>query len=353
MKVEHFLRQRQVIITVGTGGVGKTSISAAMAYTACRLGQKSLVLTVDPARRFASALKVKVGDEEQEVTHDGISFYASMLDLKRSMDRLVIKYAPSKDLAEAVLNSRIYRIVSESIAGSQEYVAAERLYEVYAKGEFDTIILDTPPAYEAIDFIRAPERVTEFFSDRFLRWFVGPMAKASRFSFDLVINRMPRIFKPLTKLSGVEFLREFFDFVAVASELFEDMKNRTDEVLAMLRSRRTSFVYVTAPIPGAIEDFKNLKNALREMGLRLDAVIINRFQPELTTPQEREMLNEKLGSSRITMLAEYYSKRREIHERALQAFLSQRVSTVVTIDEIPEGISGLEGLRRLSDSLMM
>lgn len=348
MKIERILRNRQVIITIGTGGVGKTSISSAMAYCGGILGIRSLVLTIDPARRLASALKISVGDEEKRVEHNGVVFYASQLDIKKSMDRLIEKYAPTEDIKNSILSSRIYNIISDLISGSQEYVSAERLYEVLKRGEYDTIILDTPPAYEAIDFLKAPERVTEFFRDRFLSYFVGPLARVSRVSFDLITRRMPRVFNPLMKIAGVEFLKELLALMASASEMFDDMNVRSKEVLEMLSSHRTSFVYVTIPVKRTVEEFKNLKKVFTGLGLKLDSIILNRFQPEIVKKKDLERLKSEDEQKEIKILAEYYFRRRALHQQIKEMFIKSTHADVITVPDIPEGISGLDGLRKIA-----
>lgn len=352
MKVEHILRRRQVIIVIGTGGVGKTTISAALAYCAGYLGMKSLVLTVDPARRLASTLHLNIGDEEKKVEHNGVVFYASMLDLRRSMDRLIIKYAPNDEIKNAILNSRLYSVISDSIAGTQEYVAAERLYEILMEGNYDTIILDTPPAYEAVDFLKAPERVMEFFKDKFLRFFVGPVARASRMGFNIITQKMPRVFNPLLKIAGADFLKELLALIGTSSEMFDDMNLRSKRVIEMLRSPKTSFIYVTIPSGWSLRDFKNLKQTLREISLRLEAIILNRFQPDIISEEELRNLEEENVPEELRIIGKYYMRRRKIHEEIMGKILKKTSVNVIKVPEIPEGIEGLEGLKKLARSLL-
>jgi anion-transporting ArsA/GET3 family ATPase len=184
--LEPLLATKEIVVFCGSGGVGKTSMAAAAALeSALRLGGRVLVLTIDPARRLASALGLEggLGNVERRVPDDALKragieprgeLWAAMLDTKQGWDELVLRHAPDEQTALRILDNRLYHNITARFVQSHDYIAMERLFEVHATGKYDLIIIDTPPTRNAIDFLEAPKRMAEFFGGRLLRWLTMP-----------------------------------------------------------------------------------------------------------------------------------------------------------------------------------
>ena len=196
MILDRVLEGRQVVVCAGAGGVGKTTVAAALGSQLAARGGRVLVLTIDPARRLAGALGLPDhGDDAHEVdlpqngddVHEvGGGLHAAMLDAQLTFDRLVREEAPSERAADRILENPIYRQVSAAVAGAHEYMAMERLYELHSSGRYDVIVLDTPPSRNALDFLEAPGRLTRFVEGRALRFLLRPGMRAGRLGFSMV-----------------------------------------------------------------------------------------------------------------------------------------------------------------------
>jgi anion-transporting ArsA/GET3 family ATPase len=294
MSLADVLESHRVIVCVGSGGVGKTTTAAALAvHAACR-GQRVLCLTIDPARRLANSLGLdEMRTEEQEVSAElfarhGLectgSLSAMMLDTKRTFDDLVTRNASSEEARDRILNNRLYQYISTSLAGTQEYMAMEKLHAVRHDSRFDLIILDTPPTSNALDFLDAPDRLVNAIDSQAMRWFVQAFQGAGKLSLGLVGRGAAMVFRGLGKLTGMGFLEQVAEFVIGINDLFGGFRDRANEVAADLRSPEVAFVVVTSPTPLNVEAAMFFDGRLREAGMAVDAFVVNSVHPLLPEP---------------------------------------------------------------------
>jgi anion-transporting ArsA/GET3 family ATPase len=271
-----------VLICAGSGGVGKTTTAAAVAVHGALEGRRTVVLTIDPARRLADALGVRpAGNEECEVDlgSNGV-LSAMMLDQKGAWDQLVERYAPSPDVAERIFNNRFYQHLSGSFAGSQEYMAIEQLSALQASGRYDLIVVDTPPTQHALDFLDAPQRIADFLDRRIVRWFVKPYFSAGWATLRLMNRTAGSVLRRLEDATGVSALVEISDFFTSMSGLFEGFEQRVQDVYRLLRSRSTAFVLVTTPEEQVLTEAEYFCRKVRELSVSLRAVVFNRVHRE-------------------------------------------------------------------------
>lgn len=286
--LERLLLDKDLLVSVGPGGVGKTTISAAMALQSARMGRNTLVLTIDPARRLAQALGLDgLDDAVQEVSIEELratgmevkgKLYAAMLDTGASFDTLMSRIAPNPQVEQRILNNRVYRAMAGTLARSHAYVAMERLYEVMEDERFDLVILDTPPTRNALDILDAPGALMAFLEENVVKWFVRKPAKGLRGRLwntgSVATTRL------LGMLAGQDFLEEVISFFESFYELREGFSERADRARAYLRHPRSAFVIVTSADPANLEDAKNLAEGVRSRGVRIAAAVFNRcYEP--------------------------------------------------------------------------
>src|SRR5580692_4436670 len=222
--LEQLVMSHRVLVAVGAGGVGKTTVAAALGMAAARRGRRVLCLTIDPARRLGEALGLEAMSSEEQVVDPARfvdpsrpitgSLTAMMLDTKRTFDALVRKYSSSPEQARRLLDNKLYRYVSTSLAGTQEYMAMEKLIELQRDPRYDLIVLDTPPTANALDFLDAPERLIEALDSAAMRWLVDTFQKSGRFSFNLVARGVALVLRGIGRLTGKGFLEHLAEFVA-------------------------------------------------------------------------------------------------------------------------------------------
>ncbi|HEX2165588.1 MAG TPA: ArsA-related P-loop ATPase [Thermoanaerobaculia bacterium] len=294
--MELISERHPLLVVVGSGGVGKTTLAAALGLVSARRGASTLVMTFDPSLRLKDALGV--GEEARErpvaVPLPGEAgaprLAASLLDARQTFDRLVERYAPDAAARDRILGNRFYHHLSGNLAGILEYMAVERLWEVAKDGAYRQIVLDTPPTRQALEFLEAPRRIVDFLESGVLRlalkpWFDadGRLAGASRFGF---VGR--RFEGYLDQVVGLELLRDMAEFFQAFEPLFEGFRERAAEVEALLRSPRTRFVLVAGPGEERVADTLFFARRLQEAGYHLAAVVVNRVHPEVPGPPPAE-----------------------------------------------------------------
>ena len=284
MHLESLLSAKEIVLMCGAGGVGKTTTAAAAAaMAATHLGGRVLALTVDPARRLATALGLEeFGNAETLVpayafTQAGVrprgELWVAMLDTKASWDDLVRAHAPDAATRDAIIANPLYRNITGKFVQSHDYIAMERLHEIHASGRYDLIVVDTPPTRNAIDFLDAPDRMAEFFSSRLLRWLIAPYRSR-------VFNAASKPFYAVAdRILGAQFLQDIAEFFILFQTMYDGFVERAKAVTRILEDRRTSFVVVTTLEVAPAREAEFFIDALARRNYHLGAVVCNRILP--------------------------------------------------------------------------
>jgi anion-transporting ArsA/GET3 family ATPase len=318
------LEDKRVVICAGSGGVGKTTTSAALAMGLAAEGKRVAVVTIDPARRLANALGLdELGNDPHLVDPGRLAghgievrgeLWAMMLDPKRTFDELIGRLAPDERARDEVLTNRIYQQLSGAVAGSQEFTAVAKLYELDRSGLYDVLVLDTPPSRNALDFLDAPERLTGFFEGRALRVFLAPTGLAAR-----VMGRGTSVvFSVLKRLTGVDLLEDLSVFFRALGGLIEGFRERAAGVKALLRDEGTTFVVITSPEREPVEEAIFFAGKLRDAGMRFGGLVVNRVHPLDGGPPEADVdaLTAALGDPKLAAkVARTYAEERALAER--------------------------------------
>jgi anion-transporting ArsA/GET3 family ATPase len=282
--LEHLLAAKEIVITCGSGGVGKTSVAAALGtMAAAHLGGRVLVLTVDPARRLASALGLEaVGNLETPVPPEAFTaagvrargeLWVAMLDTKQSWDDLVRRHAPDARTRDAILANPLYTNITAKFVQSHDYIAMERLFEIHASGRYDLLVVDTPPTRNALDFLDAPARMAEFFSSRLLRWLTVPYR--SRF---VTVASKP-FYTVADRILGTKFLEDIAEFFSLFQTMERGFVSRAKEVTRVLADRRTTFAVITTLEASPLHEAEFFMQALQARKLQLGALVLNKVLP--------------------------------------------------------------------------
>ncbi len=282
---------RRVVVCVGSGGVGKTTVAAALALDRACAGARTLVCTIDPARRLANALGLSsLGNVETRVpdhkfAEAGLAprgaLFAMMLDVKRTWDDLVTRHAPDPARRERILRNRLYRQMSSALAGSQEYMAMEKLYELATDRDYDLIVLDTPPTAHALDFLDAPDRVLDFLGNETARALLAPAIGAGRLGLRLAQLGGGYIAKTLGRFTGQATLADLGDFLQGFQGMYEGFKERAAAVRALLARDDAGFVLVTSPSHVAIDEALAFHERLHAEAMPVAGLVVNRVTPDL------------------------------------------------------------------------
>jgi anion-transporting ArsA/GET3 family ATPase len=279
---------KRVIVCVGSGGVGKTTTAAAIGVQAAMDGKKVLVLTIDPARRLANSLGLRsLGNRETRLEPAQFALaklapkgemHAMMLDLKLTWDELVERTAPDPERARTIKENRIYKSLSTAMAGSLEYMAAEKVFELTETRRYDLIVLDTPPTSNALDFLHAPDRIVDLLENDAARIVLGPMLSAGKLGLRLFNLGSTFVLKTLARFTGADFLRDLAAFMLAFEGMYDGFKDRAAKVKALLSSKDAAFVLVTGPNVQVLDEALFFHKALRENGIETAAVVVNRFE---------------------------------------------------------------------------
>ena len=354
----------RVVICAGAGGVGKTTLSAAMAMALAERGARVAVVTIDPARRLAQALGLDALENDpvrvdpEVLSRGGVELrgelWAMMLDAKRTFDDLIARLAPDARTRDDILANEIYRQLSGAVAGSQEYTAIAKLYDLVHDGGFDVIVLDTPPSRNALEFLDAPGRLTAFLEGRALRAFLAPAGLAR-----LMSGGASAAFAVLRRLTGVNLLEDLSVFFRQLSGLTDGLRDRASDVDALFHDPATRFVVVTSPGPGPVNEAVFLARRLGRAGLPSAAIIVNRVHPldrdERSETETAARLAAELGPDLARRVARTHAELQVLARREAAAISRLRRTLAeddpVLVPDLEEDIHDVRGLATLRDRL--
>ncbi|MDF2824793.1 MAG: arsA 1 [Mycobacterium sp.] len=362
LDLESILRDttNRVVVCCGAGGVGKTTTAAAMALRAAEYGRSVVVLTIDPARRLAQALGIKdLGNSPQrvplapEVTGE---LHAMMLDMRRTFDEMVVEYS-GNDRAQSILDNQFYQTVATSLAGTQEYMAMEKLGQLLAEDRWDLVVVDTPPSRNALDFLDAPKRLGSFMDGRLWRLLLAPGRGIGK----LVTGAVGLAMKGMSTILGSQMLSDASAFVQSLDSTFGGFREKADRTYALLKQRGTQFVVVSAAEPDALREASFFVDRLSQEGMPLAGLILNRTHPTLSAlTVERatdgaEVLEADDPDSVTAAILRVHADRaltakREV--RLLSRFTGANPKVaIVGVPSLPFDVSDLEALRAIADQL--
>jgi anion-transporting ArsA/GET3 family ATPase len=335
---------QKIVVVAGTGGVGKTTLSAVLALAQARAGRRVLVLTIDPARRLAQALGItpSAGDAQRVELPPGFagSLHAAMLDARLTFDHVVRRYAPNPDIARRILANPFYQRAAGALGGSQEYMAMEALLEAREGGEWDLVILDTPPSQNAVEFLDAPGRMLSVLERGNLGWLITPAFDAARAGTRLFGKGGAAMFRVFERLTGGNVLQGISEFVTAFADLLPGFKDRAGRVRAILTGQDSSFVLVTTARDDLHGPTQRFAEALQEHGHRLTLVMVNRCSPPVPNRGKlgaQSELRQRLGGLSAVEVARLHKVLRESQARRWRRYTMEQAA----IDSLRDRISPL------------
>jgi anion-transporting ArsA/GET3 family ATPase len=361
VNVTELLAGKRVCICGGSGGVGKTTTAAAIAMGEAATGRKVAVVTIDPARRLANSLGLKQLDNEPRLVDPALfeqagiemkgELWAMMLDPKRTFDEIIARLAPDAKTRDEVLGNRIYQELSSAVAGSQEYTAMAKLYELDQEGGFDLLVLDTPPSRNALDFLDAPDRLTQFFEGRALQVFLRPTGIATR----LMGRGTGVVFSILKRITGVNLLEDLSVFFRSISGLIGGFKERATAVNKLLGDERTTFLLVTSPEREPIDESIFFWRKLKAARMPFGGVIVNRVHHDLLgDPELNDVaaeLEPELGAELAGRVAEnfrdYHVLARRDRDNIERLSAQLKRPRVIMVPHLDQDVHDVEGLGRI------
>src|SRR4051794_12977150 len=330
---------KRIVICAGSGGVGKTTTAAAVALGMAERGLRVAVVTIDPARRLANSLGLEeLGNEPHRIDVDAEGeLWAMMLDSKRTFDELIERLAPDARTRDEVLGNRIYQQLSSAVAGSQEFTAIAKLYELDQEGGFDLLVLDTPPSRNALDFLDAPGRLTRFFQGRTLRLFLRPGRLLGRGT--------GLVFSVLQRVTGVDLLRDLSTFFRSIGGMVDGFTERARRVGALLEDPATTFLIVTAPRHDPVEEAIFFHRKLRDAGMPFGGLVVNRLHvaPSGEVPAS---LGGALGG-RVSAALDDLAALAAREAANVELLRSELGAPAVVIPELDDDVHDVEGLERM------
>jgi len=364
--IDAVVEGKRIVVCCGSGGVGKTTTAAAVALRAAERGRTVVVVTIDPAKRLAQSLGLTELDNTPRLVPGagagGGELHAMMLDMKGTFDDIVLAHAdPAR--ARQILGNPFYVMLSSNLAGTQEYMAMEKLGQLHATGQWDLIVVDTPPTRSALDFLDAPERMTRFLDGRFLRLILAPAKVGGRFGARLMNVGLNTFTGVITKITGQELLRDLRDFFTAFETMFGGFRDRAQQTYKLLQDAATAFVVVASPEPAALREAAYFVERLSAERMPLAGVVVNRVHhvaaPQLTAARAlgaAEMLEERKAKGPATGLLRLHADRVALaaqERQTIRAFVAGRADVpVVEVPAMATDVHDVDGLRRIGASLV-
>lgn len=380
------INERQLLVCVGSGGVGKTTTAAAIAIQAAIEGRRAIVVTIDPAKRLANSLGLEaLGNEEKEIALDrfaahGVTpkgtLHAMMLDTERTFDDLITRMAKDDESRDRVLNNRIYQHISDTLSASHDYMASEKLYDLHHSGKYDLVVLDTPPMKNAIDFLEASGKLSRFLDDRIVSWFLKPHDDGKRrLGTSLLQAPGAIVYRLLGTIFGNEFLDEIAEFFLATADMLSGFRERAEVVSKLLRDgNKTRFAIVCTPRSTSMEEARYFHRQLIERGMPGNLFVVNqvgrfgeaqrgddhRYLHDADRAWIKERLKGQATDKELTVFVEklegHFDRSVAIAQddrkaiEGLRAYAGRRVH-VATVPRLPEDVHDLAGLLALDAHL--
>jgi anion-transporting ArsA/GET3 family ATPase len=338
----------QLLVCMGSGGVGKTTTAAALALRAAHEGRKVCVVTIDPAKRLADALGVRgeLSNEPSLVSNFGDGeLWAMMLDARQTFVDLIASTSTSAEQAERIHNNALFSSIARQLGGTQEYMAAEKLFQLHRDDRFDLVIVDTPPSREALNFLGAPNTLVRFLDHRVYRTFLAP----ARGGLKIVSAALTPIFKAVTRLVGADVITDVIGFFAAFEGLDQGFRDRAESINAVLRDRSTTYVVVTSPEAEPMREATFIIGELKRQNISLSAVICNAMTPDFGVATT----NDYIASPRHAAVHQQLSERRSREVTRLDS-LRETVGgdvKVATVDLMAHDVTSLDGLSTIASAL--
>lgn len=352
----------RLIVTAGAGGVGKTTTAAALALEAARAGKKTAVLTIDPARRLANALGLETFHGHAQRVDGPFELWAMMLDMRTTADSMVRRFAPDTEAARRILENPYYGAFSTSLAGTQEYMAVEQVHALLGSGTYDLVVLDTPPAVHALDFLTAPERILGALDNRAVNWLYRPRDEAERrapgYGARLLGRGRQVVLRSLDKFTGGPFFEDLATFLQAFSALFEAFRHSSRAVQALLRAESTRFLVVTAPYPGTVREAIAFRGELVSRGFPFAGFVCNRVhtaRPEADAATLATALGPNVPRAFAEQLAVGLAEHGRLAARdvvGLDALVGIDGHPVRVVPLLAEDVHDLRGLAEVGSHLM-
>jgi anion-transporting ArsA/GET3 family ATPase len=353
---------KRIVICAGSGGVGKTTTSAALAMGMAADGLRVAVVTIDPAKRLANALGLDELDNEPRLVDPKLfaphgiemqgELWAMMLDAKRTFDTLIERLAPDDATRDEILENRIYQQLSSAVAGSQEFSAIAKLYELDQDGGYDLLVLDTPPSRNALDFLDAPGRLTGFFQGRAIRMFLRPAG----FGGKIIGRGTGVVFSLLKRVTGVDLLQDLSVFFRSLGGMIDGFTERAERVGALLEDPATTFLIVTSPQHDPVQEAVYFHRKLREAGMPFGGMVVNRVHaPQQAGAEAPAELVSELGEALAQRVAHSAREQAALADRdgAAMALLDSELNSppTIVVPELDDDVHDLEGLALMREHL--
>ncbi len=356
MSMSTLVRDAEVIVCTGSGGVGKTTIAAVLAMEGARQGRRTAVVTIDPAKRLADALGLEgLTNEPGRIEGDWPGeLSALMLDTKSTFDDLVTRYAATPEQAERILDNRFYRNISSALSATQEFMAMEKLYELHVESAFDLVVVDTPPTRNALDFLDAPGTLTRFLDHPLYKVVMAPtrgILKAASLAAQAFLRTVARVV-------GSEVIDDAIAFFQAFHGMEEGFRDRARHVDALLADVATRFVLVASPRRDTLDEAAFFAEALGEADMSISALVVNRMHPRFA-PGLGEAARERADTLAGTALGDHYANladfqliasREEDHLRELVGRVGD--ATVVRVPFLRGDVHDLAGLEELAQHVV-
>lgn len=304
------LQKARVCLVLGSGGVGKTTTSVAIAMLAAQMGRRVGLLSIDPAKRLADALGIKLGHDLVAVKLPGVtqgSLHATMLDQKAVFDAMVRKFAPSKKIEQLILKNSVYQAAAQKMGGPLEYMAIAKLQQMHEDERFDFIVVDTPPDVHALDFLVRPNVLRGFMDHKVMGWLIKPFLIANKLGRGKFIGVTEKLMGGLASVTGLPMLKKLAEFLVLIEDILQGFHHSSERVAALLKQSSTHFVLVTAPTGASARSVQFIAQRLKHDRFHVGSLIVNRFMPDAVVKAihhvEREHVSLDEWDSTVKMLA--------------------------------------------------